>query len=93
MPGSISINTSGQPSNETTARVFEEVCDEMEESAERLFTIAELQHEMEYLVGNGNVYSKISINTNLKKDMGNMFSLLMYVNGKMSSVLRILHQP
>ena len=58
MPGRISINTSGQPSNEKMARVFEKVCDEMEESAEQLFTIAELQHEMECLAGSDHGYSK-----------------------------------
>ena len=55
MPASISINTSGRPSNETTARVYEEVCDEMEESAEQLFTIAELQHEIKCLAGSDQV--------------------------------------
>ena len=61
MPESISINTSGQSSNETMVRVFDEVCDEIEESVEQLFTIAELQHEMECLAGSDHVYSKKSI--------------------------------
>ena len=75
------------------ARVFEEVCDEMEESAEQLFTFAELQHEMECLAGSDHVYSKTSIKQKLEERYQNMFSLLRYVDGKMSCVLRIWHQP
>ena len=61
MTGSISINTSGRPSNGIMARIFEEVCDEMEEYAEQLLTVSELQHEMECLAGSDHVYSKTSI--------------------------------
>ena len=93
MPESISINTSSRPSNETMAKVFEEVCDEMEESAEQLFTIAEFHQEMECLAGSDHVYSKTSIKQKLEERYQNMFSLLRYVDGKMSSVLRIWHQP
>ena len=73
MPGSISINTSGRPSHETMARVFEKVCDEMKESAELLFTIAALQHEIECLAESDHVYYKTSIKQKLKKDMGTCF--------------------
>ena len=52
-------------------RVFEEVCDETEESAEQLFTIAELQHEMECLAGSDHVYSKTSIKQKLDERYGN----------------------
>ena len=74
MPESISINTSGRPSNETMARILEEVCDKMEESAEQLFTIAELQHEMECLAGSDHVYSKTFIKHKLEERYENMFS-------------------
>ena len=52
------------------ARVFEEVCDEMEESAEQLFTIAELQYDMECLARSDHVYSKISIKQKLEERYG-----------------------
>ena len=67
IPESISINTSGRPSNETRARVYEKVCDEMEESGEQLFTIAELQREMECLAGSDHEYSKTAIKQKIRK--------------------------